>query len=288
MNDLRPLGPEARAAIEAEVRAPGAEAATRRRLRERLWTTLAIAPIVPVLPPAALPPGAAIHATTVGAGHSALTAGGRLLALVARYPGPVVAASLTVGGFGGVALHAELGRSAAQHHVSAAHVTRVPTAPPVQSPQLPAAPQPPPPAPPIVNVPLTPPAVTVPPTTIGPADAASHGTAHVPSRRAATPMVTPPASVPSDVDLTNEAALVERARTALARGWIDSALSSLEQHRVRFPAGQLLEERDALRVLALARAGRLVEATRLAAAFEKRFPSSLWYDQVEAAVTPEP
>jgi hypothetical protein len=87
-----------------------------------------------------------------------------------------------------------------------------------------------------------------------------------------------------DIDLAAEAALLERARAALSHGWTDPALSSLDQHRTRYPDGQLLEEREALSVLALARAGRMDEALRHAAAFERQFPGSLWLEQVETVL----
>jgi outer membrane protein assembly factor BamD (BamD/ComL family) len=85
------------------------------------------------------------------------------------------------------------------------------------------------------------------------------------------------------VALAAETALLERARAALSRGWTDSALEALDQHRTRFPKGELAEEREALSVLALDRAGRTEEAQRRAEEFSKAFPSSLWRDQVEGA-----
>ena len=79
-------------------------------------------------------------------------------------------------------------------------------------------------------------------------------------------------------------ALVARAQTALHRGLYASALSALDEHTRRFPRGELAEEREALAVQALARAGRGAEARRRAERFEARYPRSLLGPVVRAAV----
>jgi hypothetical protein len=315
MSDLRPLGPEARAAIVAELGAPGADPAARRRLRDRLWTALAIAPVIPAIPPAALQTGAAAQSAAAGAGHAALTTSGRLLALFARYPGPVVAASLTVGGLGGVAIHAQLAERLTRPPTSIgtkkSHGS-VPMAPLPQNPQSPAS------ALDIVPWASPQPQGNILPTT--PARPASalrsdvHRIAPVPTHEAA-PAPTVAATVPepaaeqtaapaaptepplvgkadepardSEEDespLALEAALLERARTALARGWVEPAVVALEQHRQSFPDGQLVEEREALSIMASARAGVSPDAASRVADFERRFPHSLWREQVESTL----
>ena len=67
------------------------------------------------------------------------------------------------------------------------------------------------------------------------------------------------------------------------RGDSAAALDSLDKHVQRFPAGLRTEEREALYVQALARAGRHDEARARGARFEKRFPGSLFLPVVEAA-----
>jgi hypothetical protein len=69
--------------------------------------------------------------------------------------------------------------------------------------------------------------------------------------------------------------LLRRARAAVARGDFAAALPPIAEHARRFKDGRLAEEREALRVKALAGLGRNEEARRAAAAFEARFPRSV-------------
>ncbi|MCA9607617.1 MAG: hypothetical protein KC619_18545 [Myxococcales bacterium] len=87
-----------------------------------------------------------------------------------------------------------------------------------------------------------------------------------------------------EASLDAEMALLSRAQTALQRGLGQSALDALAEHRRRFPRGQLTEEREALVVQALARAGRDDEAAEAARRFEARYPSSLLRPVVRQAV----
>jgi hypothetical protein len=99
----------------------------------------------------------------------------------------------------------------------------------------------------------------------------------------------PPApKVSRDVALSEERALVELARTALSRRDPTQAFSAIDQHAARFPKGQLVEERESLRVQALASTGRLEEAKSKAAEFRRRFPESMLLPAVEAALSAEP
>lgn len=116
------------------------------------------------------------------------------------------------------------------------------------------------------------------PTAAEPAPAAAPRS---PSRK--TQAGAPPPSR-SDDALLQERQALETARSALARGRPDDALEALRDHQQRFAAGQLREEREALRVLALAASGRRVEASEAAHAFALQFPSSLLLPTVEAAV----
>jgi hypothetical protein len=65
------------------------------------------------------------------------------------------------------------------------------------------------------------------------------------------------------------------ARAAVARADFAAALPPVAEHARRFENSQLAEEREALRVSALAGLGRGNEARRAAAAFEARFPRSV-------------
>ncbi|MDB4942549.1 MAG: hypothetical protein JWP97_2083, partial [Labilithrix sp.] len=90
----------------------------------------------------------------------------------------------------------------------------------------------------------------------------------------------------SDGDLAAERALVDRARAALGRGQSKDALDALDAHAVRFPKGRLSEEREALAIDALARAGRRDEALARAARFRAAYPNSVFGAVVDAAVAP--
>jgi hypothetical protein len=106
-----------------------------------------------------------------------------------------------------------------------------------------------------------------------------------PSSRVASPprarVAAPPVSAPAEVTAPSRArqyaielALLEPARSGIARGDFAGALTALLRHRREFPAGQLAEERSALQVRALWGLGRVSEAEATAAAFRQRYPRS--------------
>ena len=106
---------------------------------------------------------------------------------------------------------------------------------------------------------------------------------------ATTARVTPSANSAasgSDVDLAGERALVDRARTALSRGQSGDALDALDAHASRYPRGRLSEEREALAVDALARAGRMDAARERATRFRRVYPNSVFGAVVDAALAP--
>lgn len=72
----------------------------------------------------------------------------------------------------------------------------------------------------------------------------------------------------------DEVVLLQRARAAVARKDFAGALPPLSAHARRFKDGRLAEEREALRVKALAGLGRTEDARETAAAFASRFPRS--------------
>lgn len=84
-----------------------------------------------------------------------------------------------------------------------------------------------------------------------------------------------------------EVLTLDKIRSALKSGDSASALAAVAEHEKRYPAGAHIEEREALAVQALARAGRREEASARADRFRKRFPSSFFMAIVDAAA-PKP
>ena len=85
-----------------------------------------------------------------------------------------------------------------------------------------------------------------------------------------------------------ENALITRAQSALARRQPSGALEALRTHAEQFPDGQLVEEREAMWVQALASTGDLDGARARAARFHRRFPDSPLGPAVDAAVVERP
>lgn len=108
---------------------------------------------------------------------------------------------------------------------------------------------------------------------------------------AAPPRATAPiAPVPSDVSargLAAERALLDVARGALARGEPKEAFEATQRHVTEYPAGALVEEREAIAIKALVALGRRDEARGRAAEMERRYPNSLLLRAVKAAVERE-
>jgi hypothetical protein len=120
--------------------------------------------------------------------------------------------------------------------------------------------------PPQVNAPTRPVSVATPPAPREPA----------PSLADATPAPSLAAPRLSRADAARvELRLLRQARAAVARQDFAAALPPIAEHAHRFKDGRLAEEREALRVKALAGLGRTAEARRAAAAFEARFPRSV-------------
>jgi len=80
-----------------------------------------------------------------------------------------------------------------------------------------------------------------------------------------------------------ELQLLQRAQSEYASHDFDNALVLVAEHGRRFPNGRLAEEREAMRVRSLARAGRGDEARRALTAFAKRFPHSAFLPRLQEA-----
>jgi len=85
-----------------------------------------------------------------------------------------------------------------------------------------------------------------------------------------------------------ELRLLRQARAAVAREDYTAALPPITEHARRFKDGRLAEEREALRVKALAGLGRTEDARRVAAAFRARFPRSVLLSAVNRLSPSEP
>jgi hypothetical protein len=84
--------------------------------------------------------------------------------------------------------------------------------------------------------------------------------------------------------LREESQMLGQARSALQQGDSAGALSMLEQARRRFGAGGLEQEREALVIEALSRAGQGSAASQRASAFLQAWPSSPLADRVRGFV----
>jgi hypothetical protein len=107
----------------------------------------------------------------------------------------------------------------------------------------------------------------------------------------------PAAAIPSSVasppharlaQLDAERALLDAARVALVSGDSDTALRELDRHARTYAHPILGEERDALFVQTLVRAGRYDDARIRAEAFRRRAPQSLLLPAVDAAIASIP
>jgi hypothetical protein len=86
--------------------------------------------------------------------------------------------------------------------------------------------------------------------------------------------VVPAAGARATAGARVELRLLEQARAAVATEDFAAAMQLLADHARRFRRGRLVEEREALRVQALAGLGRRSDARRAAAQFEAKFPRS--------------
>lgn len=101
----------------------------------------------------------------------------------------------------------------------------------------------------------------------------------------AAPRVAPstPRAAPSTAS-EQDAALLQQARLIVASEPA-RALTLTRDHELHFPASALTEERQALRIEALARLGRRPEATRALATFDQHFPRSIYRHRLHALLS---
>ncbi len=84
--------------------------------------------------------------------------------------------------------------------------------------------------------------------------------------------------------LGEERTLLDGARAAIAHGRLGEAQTLLVRHAQAFPAGRLVEEREALTIRLLVRQGHRAEATRRAARFRQEHPHSIQQPNIDAAL----
>lgn len=80
---------------------------------------------------------------------------------------------------------------------------------------------------------------------------------------------------PEPAGIGRELQLLTAASESVKRGEHEAALAALHTHAREYPSGSLVEDREALRVIALCGAGRMTDGARAARAFTERFPSSV-------------
>jgi hypothetical protein len=110
----------------------------------------------------------------------------------------------------------------------------------------------------------------------------------VPSVRPVVPPGEDDRRLPRDGELAAERALLEQARTALARGKPADALALLSRHEREFAKGRLAEERQALTILSLAADHQIGAARSNASKFRREFPTSMLLRTIDAAIETSP
>lgn len=132
------------------------------------------------------------------------------------------------------------------------------------------------------DTPTTHPAATTQPSAARPTPSPTLATA--PSAMAPQPSAAAPTRTASR-SLQAETALLARAQRALGAGTPAAALPWIQQHAARFPNGELAQEREAARVLALCALQRTNEAHTAIQSFLRTWPTSPLADRVRAACT---
>jgi hypothetical protein len=125
--------------------------------------------------------------------------------------------------------------------------------------------------------------VPLPPQIVYVEPAASAPAVEAPSTPVA-PRATAAASRGTD-DLLAERALLDLARAAIERRDGTAALAATREHERRFPAGLLLQEREAMAIRALVLVGRHDEARARMGRFRARFPGSVLIPALDSQIS---
>ena len=124
-------------------------------------------------------------------------------------------------------------------------------------------------------VPAPAPGLSVPSAPAAPASVAPIDETPPPSTAIPAPRPSPAAAIRAELRL------LKQARAAVANQDFAAALPPIAEHEQRFKHGRLTEEREALRVSALAGLGRIQEARHAATGFRARFPHSVLLPAVD-------
>jgi len=174
----------------------------------------------------------------------------------------------------GVGVGVAVSRSPTPARVDQA-VGSAPVAPKVETPERTAVP---------------PPSAAIPPDTVTPRDplppAPSGATRPAPTLLLPAPSFSAPLGEGTE---SRERTLLDRARTAMARGDLPAAARALGEHESAYPHGVLAEERELLRIQEALRSGRRDDGVALARAFRAQHPASVLtpaVDRLLAAPSP--
>jgi outer membrane protein assembly factor BamD (BamD/ComL family) len=91
-----------------------------------------------------------------------------------------------------------------------------------------------------------------------------------------------------EASLAAQQALLDDARTAVARGDETAALRALELHARRYPDSVMVEEREALAIKAFVAKGKYAEARARGDRFRTRFPRSLLLPSIDETLSTIP
>lgn len=145
-------------------------------------------------------------------------------------------------------------------------------------------------APPPIAAPSTVTTIVI-PSVVPPAQASAEAVSVADLPSAVAPSAPPAAKtpeVPSARGLAAERALLDVARSGLARGEAAEALDAAERHRREYADGALVEEREAIAIKALVALGRKDEAAQRLAHLEKTHPNSIVLRAAKKAVSGAP
>jgi hypothetical protein len=325
---MKPLGPDARALIDAANDADGPSLDDAARVRAKLAVRVAAATATATLATKSAAAATATKSAAAGTSAGALGGGTGATGIGAGLFGAgtkVVLAVSLVGGAataGAVALHRDEARVTSARPTESA--TTAPAHPKalVGSPAAPASPKssaaPSAAATPsdsataenereaapavpasatahnvarVAPPPATPPVVS----NVSSASAASSTKAPAPSALESVNGESVPVAIsssapspPTSDTIAEEAVLIRAAQAALEHGDGSTALARLDEHQARFSTGVLREEREAARVFALCASGRSTEARAAAARFAAASPRSPLAAQVRRSCTTSP